>query len=87
LRSAHVTLNHAPNGLGRARLGLVVGRRMVKRAVGRNLIKRIAREAFRSVGPRLGALDVVLRVSKPMAEIERRRLRLEIDGLLGRLAR
>jgi ribonuclease P protein component len=37
----------SPNKLSNARLGLAVSRRVEKRAVGRNRIKRIAREVFR----------------------------------------
>lgn len=50
---------------GAARLGLIVPKRLAKRAVLRNLIKRLAREAFRSVSPSLPAVDVVLRLVRP----------------------
>ena len=36
------------NELGRARLGLAISKRVAKRAVDRNRLKRIAREAFRT---------------------------------------
>jgi ribonuclease P protein component len=36
-----------PNGSTRSRLGLAVSRKVDKRAVGRNRIKRVARESFR----------------------------------------
>lgn len=85
LRSRHFILNFAPNQLVRARLGLVVGRRMVKRAVARNLLKRLAREAFRVVHESLPALDLVLRVTAPLEDVGRRELRAEIDSLLRRL--
>ncbi|MBK6637416.1 MAG: ribonuclease P protein component [Rhodocyclaceae bacterium] len=51
-----------------ARLGLVVGKRFAKRAVHRNLIKRQARETFRTVAETLPAVDLVLRVSRPMKD-------------------
>lgn len=50
-----------PNTLGVARLGLVVGKRMIKRAVGRNRAKRVIRESFR-LSSGLPAMDIVVRV-------------------------
>jgi ribonuclease P protein component len=41
-----LALHARPNGLGRPRLGIVVGRR-VKTSPSRNRIKRLVREAFR----------------------------------------
>lgn len=49
-----------------ARLGIAVSRRVDRRAVGRNRIKRIARESFRHVRASLPANDVVL-LAKPGA--------------------
>ena len=52
-----------PNALGVARLGIVVGKRMIKHAVGRNRAKRVIRESFRlSAG--LPAMDIVVRLVK-----------------------
>lgn len=87
LRSAHYELYHLPNRLDGARLGLIVGKKADKRAVVRNLSKRIAREAFRTMKPRLPAMDVVIRASRPLSGTARKELRAEIDGLLGALAR
>ena len=50
-----------PNTLGVARLGLVVGKRMIKRAVDRNHAKRVIRESFR-LSSGLAAMDIVVRV-------------------------
>ncbi|MBI4996483.1 MAG: ribonuclease P protein component [Rhodocyclales bacterium] len=49
----------------RARLGLIVPKRLAKRAVLRNLLKRLAREAFRNAAPGLPPMDMVLRLAKP----------------------
>lgn len=76
-----------------ARLGLVVPKRNAKRAVHRNLVKRLAREAFRHVCNQLPAYDLVLRLGKPLnAKTEslvhqRREWRVQIDELLQRLPR
>ena len=52
-----------PNALGVARLGIVVGKRVIKRAVGRNRAKRIIRESFRLTAG-LPAMDIVVRVAE-----------------------
>jgi len=76
-----------------ARLGLVVPKRNAKRAVHRNLVKRLAREAFRHVCSQLPAYDVVLRLGKPLnartadLDQQRRAWRMQIDELLQRLPR
>jgi ribonuclease P protein component len=49
----------------RARLGLIIPKRLAKRAVLRNLLKRLARESFRNANPGLPAMDLVLRLAKP----------------------
>lgn len=50
------------NGGPNARLGLIVGRRELPRAVDRNRARRMLRESFRKVRARLGGWDVVVRL-------------------------
>lgn len=50
-----------PNDLGHSRLGLVVGKKVAKRAVRRNYIKRTVREWFRRNRHLLGSSDYVVR--------------------------
>jgi ribonuclease P protein component len=47
-----------------ARLGLIIPKRLAKRAVLRNLLKRLARESFRHALPGLPRADMVLRLVK-----------------------
>lgn len=54
-----------PNKLTRPRLGLVVGRRNVRRAVDRNRVKRWVRECFRALPDELEPHDIVVRVMAP----------------------
>ena len=51
---------------GPARLGLAVSRKVDKRAVGRNRIKRVLRDAFRLLQPRLAPGSYVV-VARPAA--------------------
>ncbi|MBV1931048.1 MAG: ribonuclease P protein component [Porticoccaceae bacterium] len=48
-----------PNELGRARLGLIIGKKNIGLAVNRNRVKRQARETFRHQHRDLPAIDVI----------------------------
>jgi len=63
-RTTHFVLYARGNSLGRARLGVVVGKRFAPRAVTRNTIKRATRELFRQSA--LPALDCIVRLSRPV---------------------
>ena len=56
------------SGFETARLGLIVGKRMLPRAVDRNRAKRVIRETFRQASG-LPAMDIVVRVAVPAAKI------------------
>lgn len=73
------------------RLGLVIPKKNARSAVLRNLLKRIAREAFRNVRADLPDVDLVLRLAKPLLDSadqdgsKRRAWRIEMDLLLTQL--
>ena len=68
-RGSFMTVALRPNGLGRTRFGLSVGKRCWRSAVKRNRVRRVFREAFRLSLPELpGGLDVVLIASTPSLE-------------------
>lgn len=74
-----------------ARLGLVVAKKLARHAVQRNLLKRLAREAFRHARQGLLSYDLILRLSKsPGGKLDgevRKGLRADVDQLLIRLPR
>ncbi len=86
LRHAAYTLHYLPNRVGHARLGLAIGRRVSPHAVIRNTLKRIVRERFRHLAPRLPALDIVLNARAPAAQLDRRTLAAAVDDALLQLA-
>jgi ribonuclease P protein component len=65
-RGRFLTVHYRPNGLTGARLGVVVGKRLARRAKVRNLVKRIVREQFRRNRASLKAFDLVVRLHAPV---------------------
>lgn len=74
-----------------ARLGLIVAKKLARRAVLRNQLKRLAREAFRHARSSLPPYDLVLRLARPPLKQKQplpdlpRLWRADIDRLLLRL--
>jgi len=72
-----------------ARIGLVIAKKLVSRAVQRNLLKRLARETFRHGRQELPPYDLVLRLAKPPGRTQdwaaRRAWCADIEDLLVRL--
>lgn len=85
--TAEILLLAKPNGLNQARLGLVIAKKHVKRAVGRNRIKRQARESFRLFQASIGAVDIVLLARKGIGNLEQQILRDALNQLWDQLAR
>ena len=68
-------------------MGVVVAKKLARRAVLRNLVKRICREVFRLQRHTLPQMDLVVRLSAPAAGSSRAELREDVLALLGRLPR
>lgn len=81
----------AAAGQARSRFGLTVPRRLARRAVDRNLVKRVVREAMRAAATALdqaaaaprgdSRIDIVVRLKAPLApiaELPRARLKSEL---------
>ena len=94
-RTAHFVVYGRPTG-NDARLGLVIGKKYAPRAATRNLVRRLAREAFRLRRAEFGGWDVLLRLhtrfdkkALPSASSPplRALCRSEIEALLDKAAR
>ena len=94
LRGALLDLHFGPGATGTARLGLVIPKRNAALSVTRNHCKRVARELFRHRRAELPALDLVLRLARPVKSTSREfresfgpALREDFEKLLKRLPR
>jgi len=70
-----------------ARLGIVVGKKQLRRAIDRNRVKRVLREQFRWQRAGLPVFDIVVRLMVKLPRVERRELAEDFLYLLGRLRR
>jgi ribonuclease P protein component len=78
-------MRYRDNELGHARLGLAISKRVSKRAVERNRIKRLLRESFRRVRHQLPAVDMMVMAREQAAGVPGTQLLAEIDGLWKKL--
>ncbi|MFC4160413.1 ribonuclease P protein component [Chitinimonas lacunae] len=74
-----------PNGFDRARLGVVVAKRVVRHAVGRNFIKRTVREQFRLHAHELSGFDLIVRAKRPVRRSESAAARTALLKLFARI--
>ncbi len=81
----HFTLRWGDSPAPECRLGMAVSRKVSKRAVARNRIKRVVRESFRAQRARLPAVDVLVIARPSAAEVDTRVLRADLDRLWRRL--
>jgi ribonuclease P protein component len=69
------------------RLGLVVGKKLLKRAVDRNRVKRVLREQFRLRRAGLPACDLIVRLATKPVLLDASALVDDFVGLLAKLQR
>jgi len=69
------------------RLGLVIGKKSVRRAVGRNQIKRVMREQFRLSQQLIAGFDVVLLARRGADQLDKVQLHMQLHALLQQLNR
>lgn len=76
-----------PNQLPRARLGLIIAKKHVRRATDRNRLKRLIRETFRRQDPPLVGIDVIVLARKGMDGLPNPELIEQLNRQWRRLAR
>ena len=80
-------MHYLPGAGETARLGLVVGKKLLKRAVDRNRLKRIVRDQFRQQRQRLPACDLIVRLATRPTELQSAALASDLQQLFDRLCR
>ena len=79
------SVRYRPNGMDHARLGLAISKRVSKRAVDRNRIKRLVRESFRRARTQMPAIDLVVMAREAAAGVPGAELLAELDALWRKL--
>lgn len=69
------------------RLGIVVGKRVAKKAISRNRIKRVIRESFRLHQKKLVGWDIVVVARQQIDSVDHFNLRKGVDELWERLTK
>ncbi|MDN5924591.1 MAG: ribonuclease P protein component [Xanthomonadales bacterium] len=78
-------IRYGPSAGTTARMGMAVSRKVSKRAVVRNRIKRQVRESFRHQRASLPFVDMLVIARSTAATADNSALRLELDQLWARL--
>jgi ribonuclease P protein component len=83
----YLTLLYRPSPAGQARIGFVIAKKSIKRAVVRNIVKRQARETFRLFQHQLPPVDIVLLSKRGVQAFIPQDLRGELVYLWQKLAK
>lgn len=70
-----------------SRLGIIVARKHVKRAIDRNRIKRLVRESFRHRQETIPSLDVIVLARPGIGTLDNQQLYQQLDRLWSKLSR
>ena len=65
-----LAINYKPSSLGYPRIGIVVSKKMARRAVARNYMKRVVRELFRLNRLNIGDVDIVVRINQSFSKLD-----------------
>ena len=85
ITGAFLAVHYMQSNLGYPRLGIVVGKKLVRRAHDRNYIKRVLREMFRLRSQDCAPVDMVIRVHKAFGPADFIQLESEFAGAMDRI--
>ena len=72
---------YMPNQLSYARLGIIAGKRHLRRAVDRNRVRRVIRESFRHAKEKLKGQDLIVMIRSTCSALDSKTIRNDIDNL------
>lgn len=78
---SYLLVLYTPNQLAFARLGIIVGKQHLRRAVDRNRVRRYIRESFRHHMEKLKGLDLIVMIRAECRSVDAKTLRSDIDKL------
>lgn len=81
LQATGLSMRVLPNQLGRARLGMAIAKKALRRAHERNRLRRLIRESFRQQRHALPAVDVVLLCRPDVLAMSNAALFQQLEGL------
>ncbi len=85
ISTQYLAIHYQPNEHQRARLGLVVGKKIAKLSVNRNYMRRVLRELFRTQQHDICHVDLIVRVQKKFSKVDFKQIKQEFDGLIDKL--
>ena len=80
-----LAVHYMPNLLHHPRIGIVVSKKLARRAVARNYMKRVVRELFRLSRLGIGGLDIVVRINQPFTKLDFVNVASEFELVLAKL--
>ena len=80
-----LTVHYMPNMFGYARVGLVVGKKIARKSVHRNYMKRVLRDLFRHEHDALGQVDILIRPVKEFSHVDFKNVHAEFNLLMAKL--
>jgi ribonuclease P protein component len=83
--SQYLVMHYQPNSLKRARLGLVVGKKVAKLSVSRNYMRRVLREFFRMNQHEICHVDLIIRVQKKFGKVDFIQIKQEFNLIITKL--
>lgn len=83
--TAFFSINYLPNRQNLTRIGIVITKKITKKAVERNLIKRRVREIAREFHPRIKpGFDLVIVTKKPLLDADYTKLKKDLEYIFRR---
>lgn len=87
LRQGHFVCLYRPNELGFSRIGLMIAKKQLKRAVWRNRVKRLIRETFRVHKESIHGIDIIFFGYKGLETQDNKTVTLALEELWKKLGK